>query len=429
MSARVNFETQGKIELRAEDGERYGLFESATDAATAATAAALNEPHKRFYLVSPDIMVHLVPAEPPVEPPIEPPVEPPVEPPDATLYKACREAVDFGAQEQYERWFHARDLTQQGSWQYDAPQGVIELALRQENTDLLSRGLDLASVYVDGFRGGPYGLNWAGHNVLEKAVRNGDSKFTHASSVYYLDKYRDQFFSDDFLIDLRDGLYRIGWYGQDWDKPFNPWSHWNERAAGYSLMGLHYLGEMDVPGTPAMIAHIVDWLADAQDPTTGAWLHSYYGHEGAGAGESIGDTTDVLCYSPWMVCIIAGALHRIRNSELYGGPAKIDGMLHKLAKGQLEYGLARADEGEWGYGGNESAYKCRYFSVPGDEKRQRQIQLNNGWNSDLHNPEMYLCLAAGGVQPPYAINDYYTERTLNEKRTVRRWTWETSSFG
>lgn len=336
--------------------------------------------------------------------------------------------TDEYALRQYGDWFGYRDQANLNAWMYDSVQALYELGIRAMNENILADARNSALAYVQDYDAGAYGVNWSGKSVLTNPIRNGDMKFTFVSPLYYL-KAIEGIDPDPTLMDaLSDSLWSMGWFGQSWGE-FTPWSHWNERPAGYSLMGLQYLAQMGHTQSESRADQIIDWL-HVHQAANGFWLHSYYGHEGAGAGETIGDATDVLCASPWMSCIIGGAVHRYND---WKSSDKAREILVRLAQGQI---AALAQDAEWMISDNHSGYGCRYFVFTDhrdgslvDPRWVEQNQLNN-WYSDMHNPEVWHCIKAGGLEPPFDIAKFYSEDMLTRRREPQRlFSWQHSHYG
>lgn len=305
-------------------------------------------------------------------------------------------------------WYKGQPYDQRNTWLYDRVQCLYELGLRTGNAEVLAEAKRSALEYVKHYDTGAYGLNWVG-----AGVRNGDMKYTYVSAIYYL-KTVEGIEVDVDLNALSDALWRVGWFGISWERPWEEQRDlWNERAAGYSLMGMYWLTRLGVEGAGVRLVRMLEYLENAQS-ADGWWWHSYNGHEGTSG-------TDVLCASPWMSCIIGGALTRIGDS---GDWPTADRLLARLAKAQEQ---ALAQNEQWMHAHNKTGYGSRYF-VMKDAERQAQVQRSSGWYSDTHLPEVWHCMKAGGVEPPFDIADFYTDAMVDVQKPPRLFAWQHSHF-
>jgi hypothetical protein len=186
-----------------------------------------------------------------------------------------------------------------------------------------------------------------------------------------------------------------------WNFPLGPYQggaqSWTERQIGLALE--HVVSGYELTGDAGMrqdILAIVGWLHDHQqtppgDPYTGGWTHSWQMHEGL----DYDPTTDVRGTSPWMSANIAGGLWRAWQVT---GDTRIGVLLSHLGRYLENHGFATAAqlaENDWRSSCNADGTISFYFSSAlAPESAVLDIQNDQGWGADSHNPELLMVMAA-----------------------------------
>lgn len=351
--------------------------------------------------------------------PADPIPDPDPEPPATGEFYLPSEprASDPGALGQLD-WYLTVPADDLNRWMYDRVQGLYEFALRNDNDLVRQVAMGDALEYMNPrhWSDGNYGFMWENADI--PAIRYGDMKFTFASAVYYLKVVEGIEPTIDLEV-LSKSFMRMGWHEMNWDRPWAQMSQLvTERTMGYSVMGQQYLARLGVDGALERFRKMVGYLESAQDDS-GWWLHSYHGHDKDLSGP------DMQIASPWMSAQIAGALYRGRHLDY-----RVDGILRKLAQAQLDalVPVSSMAGRSWSHPWNGTGYASRYFVCPGNPVRCDAVQRNDGWYSDLHLPEIWLTIRAGGMTAPFNIEDFFTPAMIGESRTGRLWAWQHSSF-
>lgn len=175
---------------------------------------------------------------------------------------------------------------------------------------------------------------------------------------------------------------------------------WTERQTGLGLE--HVVSSYEITGDPATrdaLDDAITWLYNHQQTPpngevfTGAWAHSWQIHEGYGYNPA----TDVRGGSPWMSANIIGGLWRAWQVT---GDERIPVMLRDFGRYMETHGFV-SEEGfalgneDWRSSCNADGTIGWYFSS-GIAPLQWvvDIQDEQGYGSDAHNPELLMVVAA-----------------------------------
>jgi len=198
------------------------------------------------------------------------------------------------------------------------------------------------------------------------------------------------------VLHMADNQIKGGWNG-----PPGPYrggdQSWTERNTGLALE--HLVSAYELTGSTRVRSYIddmLDWLHAHQqtppsgDPVTGAWTHSWQAHEGGDYDAA----TDVRGASPWMGANLVGGLWR---AWLVTQDPRIPVMLRDFGRYIEEHGFvpdALGDRWRSPCNGGDGTIGWYFSSASAPQARVVEIQENEGWGSDAHNPELLMVVAA-----------------------------------
>ncbi len=299
------------------------------------------------------------------------------------------------------QWQWARDIAYSGShgFLFDRPSVIGLQYVRNGRPEFFAEFYNSATFYLSKIKTGGRGGGWpdcTGGWEFD-GVNACDTKYSYLTPHLLLVALA----GDDTRIDgaiaqhMVDNQVKGGW-----SAPLGPYKGagqaWTERHTGLALE--HLVSAYELTGSPATKQHIDDllgWLFDHQqtppdgDPVTGAWTHSWQAHEGS----DYDPATDVRGASPWMGANIVGGLWR---AWLVTRDERIPVMLRDFGRYLDQHGFA-PDElaGSWRSRCNAGGIVGWYFSSgTAPVEKVVDIQNNEGYGSDAHNPELMMAIAA-----------------------------------
>ncbi len=292
-------------------------------------------------------------------------------------------------------WYLDQPYDNLNTWMYDRVQVLYEYYLRTGDESVHAEATRSAIEYVKHYtrNGGSGGWPDCNGGWSHAGVNKCDAKFTHVSALYYLKEVDGiESFDADLLSSLEDYSMAAGWF-----VPAGPYDSpnikWNERVYGLMLTNLVYLHLLGSSTAMENIDRFINWFYDHQqspsfDQFTGAWLHSYYGHEGFGEP---GSANDARTFSPWMSAMVIGGLWRAYQIN---PDERIGEMIVDFAQALEDYGFI-TNPTSWRHPYNDSGQIAWYLAFPNDSARQQQVMDNDGWYADTHLPEIQCMVAAG----------------------------------
>ena len=299
------------------------------------------------------------------------------------------------------QWQWARDVSYAGShgFLFDRSSVIGFQYVRNGRPEFFAEFYNSATFYLSHIKTGGRGGGWpdcTGGWEFD-GVNACDAKYSYMTPQLLLVALA----GDDTRIDdatvphMVDNQVKGGW-----SSPLGPYKGggqwWTERHAGLALE--HLVSAYELTGSPAIKQHVVEllgWLFDHQqkppggDPVTGAWTHSWQAHEGS----NYDPATDVRGASPWMSANIVGGLWR---AWLVTRDERIPVMLRDFGRYLDQHGFA-PDElaGKWRSQCNPGGIVGWYFSsATAPMEKIVDIQDNEGYGSDAHNPELMMAIAA-----------------------------------
>lgn len=293
-------------------------------------------------------------------------------------------------------WYLDQPYSNLNTWMYDRVQVLYEYYLRTGDQTAREEARRSALEYIQHYTDNGGEGYWPDCNGGwdHAGVNRCDAKFTHVAPLYYLEAVEGVVAYDSALL-ARLEAYSMasGWNGGN--RPYDdPDIRWTERNVGLTLNNIVYLQRLGSPTAAQNLDDFIGWLYDHQqnpqfDPYTGAWMHSYNGHEGSGEP---GDATDDRAFSPWMSAMIVGSLWRAY--QIRPQDTRIPEMIVSFAQALEDYGYID-NPPRWTHGANPTNQIAWYMAIPWDTERQTDKMDSSGWHADMHLPELQCMTAAG----------------------------------